>query len=274
MADHSELKRLAESLNRAIEQAEHKPGQWAEAAQSMGGICCAGEPFQIGKPWAKEESWAHFSYKRDSWLAVAAVNALPQLMALIVENERLKTLRSKTERDLAQELEVWRHGPSCWNCGDSGDVHDIVGEWRGKCDCFAAQLIDATQERDQLRAEIAGLKTGYEAYEQVNAGLKAEVEVLTPDFEEVERICKALGWLGVSAPSGGEERAARWIELVKGVVRAAEQSKMLRQDAGEILALRKDAERYRWIEPVFAGLFGIESLDAHIDAAMGEGGRS
>ena len=116
MADHSELKRLAESLNQAIEQAEHKPGQWAETAQSMGGICCAGEPFQIGKPWAKEESWAHFSYKRDSWLAVAAVNALPQLMALIVENERLKTLRSKTERELAQELEVWRHGPSCWNC--------------------------------------------------------------------------------------------------------------------------------------------------------------
>ena len=183
MADHSELKRLAESLNRAIEQAEHKPGQWAEAAQSMGGICCAGEPFQIGKPWAKEESWAHFSYKRDSWLAVAAVNALPQLMALIVENERLKTLRSKTERELAQELEVWRHGPSCWNCGDTGDVHDIVGEWRGKCDCFAAQLIDATQERDQLRAENAGLKTGYEAYEQVNAGLKAELKALRLSLE-------------------------------------------------------------------------------------------
>ena len=183
MADHSELKRLAESLNRAIEQAEHKPGQWAEAAQSMGGICCAGEPFQIGKPWAKEEPWAHFSYKRDSWLAVAAVNALPQLMALIVENERLKTLRSKTERELAQELEVWRHGPSCWNCGDTGDVHDIVGEWRGKCDCFAAQLIDATQERDQLRAENAGLKTGYEAYEQVNAGLKAELKALRLSLE-------------------------------------------------------------------------------------------
>lgn len=29
-----------------------------------------------------------------------------------------------------------------------------------------------------------------------------------------------------------------------------------------------DAARYRWIEPVFAGLFGIASLDAHIDAAM------
>ena len=33
-------------------------------------------------------------------------------------------------------------------------------------------------ERDQLKAEVAGLKTGYEAYEQVNAELKAEVEGL------------------------------------------------------------------------------------------------
>ena len=33
-------------------------------------------------------------------------------------------------------------------------------------------------ERDQLKAENAGLKTGYEAYEQVVQGLKAEVEQL------------------------------------------------------------------------------------------------
>lgn len=33
-------------------------------------------------------------------------------------------------------------------------------------------------ERDRLRAENAGLRTGYEAYEQVNAELKAEVEAL------------------------------------------------------------------------------------------------
>lgn len=37
-------------------------------------------------------------------------------------------------------------------------------EYAGKC--------------DQLRAEVAGLRTGYEAYEQVNAELKAEVEGL------------------------------------------------------------------------------------------------
>ncbi|KMN20276.1 hypothetical protein [Pseudomonas weihenstephanensis] len=38
-------------------------------------------------------------------------------------------------------------------------------------------------ERDQLRAEVAGLRTGYEAYERVNAELKAEVEVLRKDAD-------------------------------------------------------------------------------------------
>lgn len=80
-------------------------------------------------------------------------------LELLVENERLKTLRSTTERDLAQELEVWKHGPSCWNCGDTGDVHDMVGEWRGQCDCNAAKLIDVSSERDQLRAENEALRS-------------------------------------------------------------------------------------------------------------------
>ena len=146
MADHSELMRLVESLNRTIEQAEHKPGQWAETAQSMGGICCAGEPFQIGKPWAKEEPWAHFSYKRDSWLAVAAVNALPQLMALIAEVERLRTAE-------------------------------------GDAMTYKAGMVNVARQRDQLKAENAGLKTGYEAYEQVNAGLKAELKALRLSLE-------------------------------------------------------------------------------------------
>lgn len=41
-------------------------------------------------------------------------------------------------------------------------------------DCWSAALV----KLDQLRAEIAGLKTGYQAYEQVNAELKAENEAL------------------------------------------------------------------------------------------------
>ncbi len=43
---------------------------------------------------------------------------------------------------------------------------------------------------DQLRAEIAGLKTGYEAYERVNAELRAECEKLRKDSERVDFIDK------------------------------------------------------------------------------------
>ena len=39
-------------------------------------------------------------------------------------------------------------------------------------------------ERDQLRAELAGLKTGYEAYERVNAELRAENELLRKNLLE------------------------------------------------------------------------------------------
>ena len=40
------------------------------------------------------------------------------------------------------------------------------------------------QEVEALKAEVAGLRTGYEAYERVNAELKAEVEVLRKYGEE------------------------------------------------------------------------------------------
>lgn len=49
--------------------------------------------------------------------------------------------------------------------------NDAGGYWKAHC-------VDIQAERDQLRAEVAGLRTGYEAYEQVNAELKAENEAL------------------------------------------------------------------------------------------------
>lgn len=43
-------------------------------------------------------------------------------------------------------------------------------------------------ERDQVRAEVAGLRTGYEAYERVNAELKAECEALRKDADRFRRM--------------------------------------------------------------------------------------
>ncbi|WJD60606.1 ead/Ea22-like family protein [Pseudomonas kurunegalensis] len=105
------------------------------------------------------------------------------VLALIAEIERLATSRSKKERELEQELEVWHHGPFCWTCGDTGDVHDITGEWRAECDCLSAQLINANRERDQLKAENEDYKSGQERYEQIIEDLKAEIEALRKDAE-------------------------------------------------------------------------------------------
>lgn len=46
--------------------------------------------------------------------------------------------------------------------------------------------ISLQTEREQLRAEVAGLRTGYEAYERVNAELKAENEALRDDLEQIQ----------------------------------------------------------------------------------------
>ncbi|MBC8740463.1 hypothetical protein F6X40_27895 [Paraburkholderia sp. UCT31] len=74
---------MLENLRRAIEDAEHKPGEWARALTAMGQITTASESAPFEPPLAPEKTWASFSYKRDSWLAIAAVNALPALLRVV-----------------------------------------------------------------------------------------------------------------------------------------------------------------------------------------------
>lgn len=78
------------------------------------------------------------------------------VLALIAENERL------------QKLISWQ------------------GEGNNKVEVNAGPLMKHMDERDQLRAEVAGLKTGYEAYALVNAELKAENERLRDDLEQIQ----------------------------------------------------------------------------------------
>lgn len=124
-----------------------------------------------------------------------------------------------------------------------------LAEFYDECEPEDILALIAENERLSAQLRLAGVSaeiavhdmagraaTDYLVVAQERDKLKAEVEVLTPGFEEIERICKALSWLGISVPSGGEEKAARWVELVRAVVRAAEQSKMLRQDVeGKVL---------------------------------------
>ena len=81
------------------------------------------------------------------------------VLALIDENERL-------ERKNANQSESIR------------EYQDLIMGGDVSLGMLKADIRVTTGERDQLRAEVAGLKTGYEAYERVNAELKAEVEKL------------------------------------------------------------------------------------------------
>lgn len=74
------------------------------------------------------------------------------------------------------------------------------------------------QAYDELRAEVAGLRTGYEAYERVNAELKAEVEKLRTaltyirDTSDDWHVCeKAADALADAATASEAECAARKI---------------------------------------------------------------
>lgn len=85
--------------------------------------------------------------------------------SLIAENERLLNLLERT---------VEQHVPLT-------ELEGVPGWSR------VVELVEVVTERDQLRAEIAGLKTGYEAYERVNAELKAECSALRESNDKLTR---------------------------------------------------------------------------------------
>ncbi|WP_289328843.1 hypothetical protein [Pseudomonas sp. 'CRE Jenny 4'] len=106
------------------------------------------------------------------------VGCIPeQILALIAENERL-----------------------------SADCSSMRGSLKANAASIKKLIKDggrAARERDQYRAEVAGLKTGYEAYERVNAELKAEVERLRKDADR---------WQFVRNPVGSGSPFAIWSE--------------------------------------------------------------
>jgi hypothetical protein len=87
----------------------------------------------------------------------------------------------------------------CGECDGTG----LLGE--------VQDLYQVITERDQLCAEVAGLRTGYEAYEQVNAELKAENERLERNRDmwkgQVERQAEELTAL--------REEVTEWKDTVK-----------------------------------------------------------
>lgn len=128
-----------------------------------------------------------------------------QISALIAENERLKnrlevdpshdydgiSTRDATVKVLDEQVDQLKAENERLRADYAG-LARFNPEW----DRVAAAQ-DSVREHMamvvQLKAEIAGLKTGYEAYEQVNAELKAEVEGLRKSLLDAAEEIDAWG---------------------------------------------------------------------------------
>ena len=108
-----------------------------------------------------------------------------------------------------------------------------------------ANLLEA--DRDQLRAEIAGLKTGYEAYERVNAELKAECARST-------------------------EREILQLAEIEVLRKDAERYRMVRGIASISASRRHLVVKRRPVNGFSSST--ARDFDASIDAAMGKGEQS
>lgn len=178
-----------------------------------------------------------------------------QIAALIAENERLLAAIS-TPESVFINMKAGRIAKISLR-----SAIDLHGEVINGDD---AQQIEIAR----LRAENAGLKTGYEAYERVNAELKAEVDRLNEEYDKAWR---------------------HDLNDKKNVQALAAEVARLSADSE---ALRKDAERYRMVRGIASisagrrhlvvkrlpvngfGSSTARDFDASIDAALGQGEQS
>jgi hypothetical protein len=173
MTDYSELKRLA---------AAARPGPWSAEGDEL---------YWLEDGYTKHlmetyegSDLCHDAEHPANLRFIAAANPAA-VLALIAENEQL-----------VDQLCI------CPTCHGQGEMfagsYTHQGEWQppepdmDKCsecdgDGFigtADDLAAVMAERDQLKAEIAGLKTGYAAYEEEVKGLRGEIEAMRKDKSE------------------------------------------------------------------------------------------
>lgn len=165
MIQYDELKRLAEAATQGTwTHLKHGVIKGGPAVQFTNGSSQQQIVMTTGADWMKAgEQYANADF-------IAAANPAA-VLALIAENEQL----AKTA-DCWDRLSVYNKALSdsfrAERDQSEQDYKDVVG---------TIELRDI--EIAKLRAEVAGLRTGYEAYERVNAELKAEVEALRRERE-------------------------------------------------------------------------------------------
>ena len=175
MSDYSELKRVAEAAT---------PGPWYQ----HGGI------MQVLSHDCETvcETFEDDGECPDAQFIAAANPAA--VLALIAENEQLAKTADCWDRLNVQNKALSDSFRAERDQAEQ-DYKDVVG---------TIELRDI--EISKLRAEIAGLRTGYEAYEQVVQGLKAENEALRDDLEQVQ----------YEADAWRNREESLWIEVYYG----------------------------------------------------------
>ena len=199
MADHSELKKLAEAA---------PEGPW------FGPEYAPGTSHVFDVDLGTLLAYESIDSEKDACLRYVAAANPAAVLALIAENESLKGPHDWLAEDLIKELVD--NAQALQENSDLGESDPFaivllaaasrIRRQEGSIDKLKAEneqlaktascwdrlniqnkaLSDSFRaERDQLKAENAGLKTGYEAYEQVNAGLKAEVEGLRKRIDDM-----------------------------------------------------------------------------------------
>ncbi|NNA37473.1 hypothetical protein HBO97_23445 [Pseudomonas lundensis] len=162
MTDNTELKRLAEAAT---------PGPWYQ----HGGI------MQVLSHDCETvcETFEDDGECPDAQFIAAANPAA--VLALIAENEQLAKTADCWDRLNVQNKALSDSFRAERDQAEQ-DYKDVVG---------TIELRDI--EISKLRAEVAGLRTGYEAYERVNAELKAEVEGLRKSLLDAAEEIDAWG---------------------------------------------------------------------------------
>lgn len=173
MSDYSKLKELAEAASE---------GAWVQDA------------FEVVSDGIEDRRVARCSWLTDAQY-IAAANPVV-VLGLIAENERLTnrlevdprhdydgiSTRDATVKVLDEQVDQLKADNERLRADYAG-LARFNPEW----DRVAAAQ-DSVREHMamvvQLKAEVAGLRTGYEAYEQVKAELKAEIEALRKDAEQ------------------------------------------------------------------------------------------
>ena len=129
-----------------------------------------------------------------------------------IESTRVMLVEPKTVLALIAENEQLAKTADCWDRLNVQNkaLSDSFRAERDQAEQDYKDVVGTIELRDieisKLRAEIAGLRTGYEAYEQVVQGLKAENEALRDDLEQVQ----------YEADAWRNREESLWIEVYYG----------------------------------------------------------